>query len=224
MRFLTTKQISGEIERVIREANNFIIIISPYVNVSNMYIERLLEAEKNNVKTHFVFGKEQIPKIEETKFSQFTKMKMHYLDNLHAKCYLNEEIAIITSMNLYEYSEQNNREMGLLIEKKDNEKIYSEISREANSVIQNAEPYFVKSLKKELNVKYANINNKKAYCIRCGKEIDLNTEKPMCFNCYNTWADFFNYDYPERHCHVCGNDAETTMAKPLCYNCFRIRN
>ena len=52
MKFLTTKQISGEIERIIREANNFIILISPYVQLSQLYVERLLEAEQNKTKIH----------------------------------------------------------------------------------------------------------------------------------------------------------------------------
>ncbi len=33
--------------------------------------------------------------------------------NLHAKCYLNEKAAIITSMNLYDFSQVNNNEMGV---------------------------------------------------------------------------------------------------------------
>lgn len=146
MQFLTTKQISGEIERIIRDADNFIIMISPYVKISQMYIDRLLEAEKRNVKILFVFGKEQLAEIEESKFSAFKKMKMYYLDNLHAKCYLNESSSIITSMNLYEFSELNNREMGIVINKVDNEKLYNDISKEANSIIQNSEPYFVSRL------------------------------------------------------------------------------
>ena len=35
--------------------------------------------------------------------------------NLDAKCYLNEESCMITSLNLYEFSHLNNNEMGVLI-------------------------------------------------------------------------------------------------------------
>lgn len=49
--------------------------------------------------------------------------KLHSLDNLtimnhpnvHAKCYLNDSSMIVCSMNLYEYSEKNNREMGFCL-------------------------------------------------------------------------------------------------------------
>ena len=40
-----------------------------------------------------------------------------FCKNLHAKCYLNESTCIISSLNLYEFSQVNNNEMGVLIEK-----------------------------------------------------------------------------------------------------------
>ena len=39
---------------------------------------------------------------------------LYFSKNLHAKCYLNEKKMIITSMNLYEFSQVNNREMAFL--------------------------------------------------------------------------------------------------------------
>ena len=41
---------------------------------------------------------------------------VYFNEKLHAKCYMNEDTAIITSMNLYEASEKN-RELGVLIQK-----------------------------------------------------------------------------------------------------------
>lgn len=221
MQFLTTKQISGEIERIIRDADNFLILISPYVKISQMYLDRLVEAEKRNVKIFFVFGKEQLAEIEEEKFTLFNKMKMLYLENLHAKSYMNESSAIITSMNLYEFSELNNREMGLTVEKIENEKLYNDITKEANSIIQNSEPYFIKKNRNKVFRSYESSRTPKAHCIRCGDDIDLNPEKPMCYNCYSVWAEYFNYDYTERYCHICGNENDTSMAKPLCYSCYK---
>ena len=44
-----------------------------------------------------------------------TQIKTSFRRNLHAKCYLNENEALLTSMNLYEFSEKNNDEMGVLV-------------------------------------------------------------------------------------------------------------
>lgn len=54
--------------------------------------------------------------------SERDKQKLKSIDNLnlmnhpnvHAKCHYNENYLLIASMNLYEYSEINNREMGVL--------------------------------------------------------------------------------------------------------------
>lgn len=223
MQFLTTKQISGEIERIIRDAENFIIIISPFVKVSSLYLDRLRESEMRDVKSHFVFGKENMGEIEVNKFARLSKMKMYFLENLHAKCYLNEERAVITSMNLYEYSENTNREMGIVVEKASEEKIYNDISKEANSIIQNAAPLLtITGKKKVLQSSHQEIGQSGS-CIRCGTQILLNPEKPLCFACYDTWAEFFNYDYPERFCHSCGEPSETAMSRPLCMRCYKER-
>ena len=39
---------------------------------------------------------------------------MKYHENLHAKCYVNDTKLIITSLNFYEYSMINNKEMGVI--------------------------------------------------------------------------------------------------------------
>ncbi len=62
--------------------------------------------------------------------------------------------------------------------------------------------------------------NHDGYCIRCKDEIDLDTDRPYCYSCYQVWVSFGNYDYQENYCHNCGKDERTTMDKPECYSCF----
>jgi phosphatidylserine/phosphatidylglycerophosphate/cardiolipin synthase-like enzyme len=58
-------------------------------------------------------------------------------NNLHAKCYISENEAIISSLNLYEYSQVNNDEMGILV--KSNHEMYKDIWDDAIR-ISNVEP------------------------------------------------------------------------------------
>ena len=44
---------------------------------------------------------------------------LKYNQDLHANCYLNDDKMIITSLNLYEFSMNNNKEMGVLIDLND---------------------------------------------------------------------------------------------------------
>jgi len=217
MQFLTTKQISGEIERVIREAQKFIILISPYIQISEQYLERLRDAEGRRVKIHIVFRKDQLEKINEDVFSGCASLNLYFLDNLHSKCYLNESSAVLTSMNLYDHSERNNREMGVSLHRSDHEKIYSEIADECNSIIKLSNQYFLKRHYRT-NVESSSVTG---LCIRCTTEIQFNPERPLCGKCYSAWSQFFNYDYIEHCCHKCGKPEDTSMRKPLCFECYR---
>lgn len=61
-----------------------------------------------------------------------------------------------------------------------------------------------------------------AHCIRCGKTIPFNPDKPLCRGCYQSWARYGNPDYPEKCCHGCGSPHRVTVARPLCRSCYDI--
>ena len=111
-KFLDTLEITSALQRILKNAREKVILISPYIDISPRY--KLLIQEKNDehVPVIVVWGK----KKDQFKFNDKTKdwiksmdsVKEIYHKELHAKCYLNETEAIITSMNLYEASEKNN--------------------------------------------------------------------------------------------------------------------
>jgi phosphatidylserine/phosphatidylglycerophosphate/cardiolipin synthase-like enzyme len=59
--------------------------------------------------------------------------------HLHAKCYLNERAAIITSTNLYDFSQVNNNEMGIHVDREHEPALYRETSEEAQRLIRISE-------------------------------------------------------------------------------------
>ena len=64
-----------------------------------------------------------------------TYIRTSFCKNLHAKCYMNEEMCIITSLNLYEFSQVNNNEMGILIQRSDDGQLYKDAYEEAQRII-----------------------------------------------------------------------------------------
>jgi phosphatidylserine/phosphatidylglycerophosphate/cardiolipin synthase-like enzyme len=116
-KFLNTKKSVSEIEDLIRDAGQTLILISPYLKLSKDFKELLSYRNSKDKITTVIFGKVQL-NPDEMKFLeslQFVILK--YKDDLHAKCYLNDDKMIITSLNLYDFSMNNNKEMGVLIEK-----------------------------------------------------------------------------------------------------------
>ena len=62
-------------------------------------------------------------------------IRVSFCKNLHAKCYLNEDSCIISSLNLYEFSQVNNNEMGILVKKDDDTDVYKDAYEEAQRII-----------------------------------------------------------------------------------------
>lgn len=59
------------------------------------------------------------------------------------------------------------------------------------------------------------------YCLRCGKEIAFNPQRPYCTTDFRTWGRFKSTEYEEQFCHSCGDEHVTSMAKPMCRSCYR---
>ena len=231
--FLTTTGISYELEKLIKNSEEKLFLVSPYLQIADSLKHLITERDLRKIDIRVVYRKDNKINAEDMSFLQeLTSVKISAHENLHAKCYLNENIAIIASMNLYQYSQVNNREMGIKIEKKMESELYNDIFKEVMTIIQTSqEPEFsVKKLKKEEPVisKKVSIKNQKShpesnngFCIRCGNELKLNPEKPLCYNCFNIWKEYSNPDYKEKYCHGCGTEYRSTVEKPVCYNCYK---
>ena len=59
-----------------------------------------------------------------SQLEQLDNLSLRFLNKLHAKCFFNEDNMVITSMNLYDFSEQN-IEMGVLINKQDEAELFN---------------------------------------------------------------------------------------------------
>ncbi len=238
--FLTTQGILHELENIIMNANSRIVLISPYVKLPQTLFERLKDKDNRNVKITLVYGKDELNPAERSKLEQLNNLSLYFRENLHAKCFFNEEHMVIASMNMYEYS-ANNREMGVLIRAKGDEKVYNEAVKEAESILASAakdslkRSVFSKVVKETKSIfdstakddsrrtRTTSRTKKEGYCIRCKISIPYNFDSPYCHDCWGKWdKKGGNPDYrePDGRCHACGKPAPTSKAKPLCLSCF----
>jgi hypothetical protein len=135
-KFLETQTISSELLKLIKEAKEKIILISPYLKVNPQIQERLKTKSLTGTMSEIVmiYGKTELKNSELEWMKTIKDLKVIEKNNLHAKCYLNEEKAIICSMNLHDYSQQNNIEMGLMITKEQDKDAYNELIEEINNI------------------------------------------------------------------------------------------
>lgn len=129
--FLNTESTSHYLNNIIKHAKQEIILISPYLKI-NHKIKDLIE-DQNRMKTDIkiVYGKNELQPDENNWIKQLDSVRTGFCKDLHAKCYLNEKEAIITSMNLYEYSQINNYEMGVYVSREGDPELYSAVYEEA---------------------------------------------------------------------------------------------
>ena len=120
--FVTTAAISFYLEKMLEEAEKKIIIISPYIKMSLRVRSILIDKINNNVDVNFIHRED----FEHDGIN----IKTFKRKNLHAKCFLTEKYALIGSMNLYDYSQVNNDEMGIFVTKKENFELYTNIEKE----------------------------------------------------------------------------------------------
>ena len=138
-KFLTTKGNSYHIEQIIINAEKTLTLVTPYLKLSQMLYERLIDADNRGVQIILVYGKSELAAAERDKIFSLNNIAIYYNHSLHAKCYFNESEMIITSMNLYDFSEVNNREMGILLDRKKDRKIFDETCREVESIVNASE-------------------------------------------------------------------------------------
>lgn len=215
--FLTTTDTSAAIERVIRTAKKELTLMSAYVYPRVIYLERLKDAAKRGVNITLVFGKRPLDAKVMALFKEVDNITIYYLDVLHAKCFVNESEAIVTSLNLLNGSEDKNREMGVRLEQAADTEAYMECVDEVRSILSVAVPIYSNSKTVGVVVAFP----KSGYCIRCGTSQPCEPDRPLCFDDFKTWVQYKDPDFPERLCHMCGKPAEVSMAEPLCDTCTR---
>ncbi len=246
-KFLTTTHISAELVNLIRSAKDEIVIISPYVKVNELLQSDIDLANSRQVRFTIIYGKRDMRAEEHAWIDRLTTQETGFISNLHAKCYLNESAAIVTSMNLYEFSQQNNDEMGILATRADDPELYQQIYEEARRLGSKANlkwgmqaapthtPTPQRAPQPQRNEATVAVptaprnsrptqgSNKRAtqgFCIRCGNRIPMDRDKPLCGRCHREWVKYKNETYPEKYCHACGKQRDTTFAKPLCVDCY----
>ena len=270
-KFLKGNELNSELEKIFESAESQIILVSPYIQLHDRIKSTLLTKIDNpNIKIIILFGKNEddfsrsMKKEDFDFFKQFPNIEIMHEKRLHAKYYANESTGILTSMNLYGFSQNNNIEVGVLTERTfkgsltgannlDDEawEYFITVFEQADLLFEKRPVYdknllgFKKYLKSEVKIddlsdffdnKTTTIGFKKStrkkenrnseshnniigtgYCIRTGKEIPFNIEKPMVYEAFKMWNKYKNPDYEENYCHFSGepSDGQTSVKQPV---------
>jgi len=133
--FRTTHATAYHLENIILNAKKNLVLVCPYLQISKTFMDRLHDADERGTDIQVIFGKDQLKAGEKDQLNKLKNLSLLFCKNLHAKCYFNEDTMVITSMNMYEFSEKTNREMGVLIDKVIDGKVFEDAVREIQSIV-----------------------------------------------------------------------------------------
>jgi phosphatidylserine/phosphatidylglycerophosphate/cardiolipin synthase-like enzyme len=134
-KFLTTTGTNYQLEELIKGASERLILISPFLKLNDRMKELLEDKNRLKIDVRIVYGKSELQPQEIEWLRGLTYIRTSFCKNLHAKCYMSEELCIITSLNLYEFSQVNNNEMGVLIQRSEDGPLYKDAYEEAQRII-----------------------------------------------------------------------------------------
>jgi phosphatidylserine/phosphatidylglycerophosphate/cardiolipin synthase-like enzyme len=134
-KFLNTSATNYFLEEMIKGASDRLILISPFLKLNDRMKELLADKNRLKIDVRIVYGKSELQPQEIEWLRGLTYIRTSFCKNLHAKCYMNEEMCIVTSLNLYEFSQVNNNEMGILIQRAEDSQLYKDAYEEAQRII-----------------------------------------------------------------------------------------
>ncbi|CAH1569228.1 phospholipase D family protein [Vibrio rotiferianus] len=134
-KFLNTSATNYYLEELIKNASERLILISPFLKLNDRIKELLEDKDRLKIDIRIVYGKSELQPDEINWLKGLSFVRTSFCKNLHAKCYMNESSCIITSLNLYEFSQVNNNEMGIFIDRDEDANIYKDAYEEAQRVI-----------------------------------------------------------------------------------------
>lgn len=227
-KILTTKGSAAALEDIIRKATKEIYIISFSYIISDSFLTRIRQAVERGVVINLVYGK-SIKDVSYEQLKGIANVKIFHYENLHAKIFANETKCIIGSMNFSEASEINNTELGVMLSLQNDQEAFEDAIGHCKEIVREAKlerPMMPKKIldeNKRNGVKVAvpeqfDDAHPQGYCIRTGKRIPLNHEKPYSLKAYDEWMNWGgNETYGEKYDHFTGEQShgETCFATPI---------
>ncbi len=241
-------EIAPAVLRIIREAKEFVVLVSPFNAFWTHLKNEIQIAIQRKVRVTLIYQAESYARGDGTEWLLAQGGTVFRHPNLHAKIYLNESSAMLSSMNLTQGSSKNSLDIGMLVEGTDGS--YKELldyARRLANLATRIETPSVGStsgveqrggpspthdgsfrhtlLRNSDEISKTAIKTARAWitrgrCIRCQKIIPYATDNPLCETHYAEWNRYKNPNYKENFCHKCGRQSPTTFAKPLCESCY----
>jgi hypothetical protein len=220
--FINATQARGAIERILSKAKYDMVMISPYIKINDDFISRLSDAGQRKVKILIVCHNEDLKPGEREKLEQIPNLEIRFNERVHAKCFYNEDTMVISSLNLYDSSLGDNREMGVLLRNTDNDKeAFTDAKAEAQFIIRECQSDTSRSKpasngRNQVAKKPTEYKNKNETQPECQPSIENTIVKNL-----SNYFGVIKSEDESGHCIRCGENIPLKLDAPYCPDCYR---
>ncbi len=237
-RLICDPKIGPEIIQLVHDAQERLYLVSPYHDWGDWgHLTGALDtAIRRRVDVTLVYRKGNEGKNKAAlDWFRDRKAATVAVDSLHAKIYISEKVALLTSMNLYLYSQNNSREVCVRFDQSEREHIelLNYVTELIGTDVATEKPALSKAAAKPTSSpsraavqspsppKRApkSATHPRGHCIRCGQGVRFDKEMPFCTPHFQIWNEYKYDEYEEKHCHRCGQKSKTSKKEPFCESC-----
>ncbi len=134
-KFLNTSAANYYLEEIIRLAHDRLILITPVLRLNDRVKELLEDKNQRKIDVHLAYEKNELLPEEINWLRTLSFIRTSFCRNLHAKCYLNEQFCIVSSLSLHELSHAKSNEIGVLVSRDEDEELFRNLFDEADRII-----------------------------------------------------------------------------------------
>lgn len=210
MKLIKPSQISGEIMTLIEEADEKLIIVSPYCKFSDWkkFLNTINFLKRKKTTVEFYVRQGESKTYNEVKGIGFNPIS---IPNLHTKLYINEKYAIVSSMNLLTYSDMNSLDIAYQTESENEYNELIEYYERYLKIFKHSQPKIEKNIySNEKHYKYIKNGNWSEYLSDLISD-ELNTNCRIEFNessieiqCGNIYEAFISNTKKGKNLNILG--------------------
>jgi hypothetical protein len=136
LKILGTTEISCEIENLLDTAKKFLVLVTPQLKLNQTLKSKLADAFRRVEQVYIVHRENELHVHEANWLQSFDNIKVFSIKKLNSKTYVNESVMLITSMNLYKYSQINTHEIGAQLDYEQNTTAYKDALNEIRIILE----------------------------------------------------------------------------------------
>jgi hypothetical protein len=134
-RFLSTQDLTQALHALISNSKKHLVLISPVVRLNTELRALLASKTQQEVEVRIVCGDKRLSPDDHHWFKQHPAIQLRHVAGLQARCYINDNATIITSLGLDDFGHHQLAEMGVLATLKDDPELYKNTIKEVGRIL-----------------------------------------------------------------------------------------